>query len=153
MEVKGIFSVAQLSDVEKDTFAEYLQHSMNNPILEFVRYLLGDEYLKFIDILSGTTFKVPSSRILERDLEFVKIYTYVKKRKFSEDSFKDAGKSFGKTVIAVKKAVLKVSKTLGIEDILEGEELENYLAFYRGMEEYSNAKSVKAEESEVSNNE
>lgn len=138
MEIRGIFSVTDLSDIEKDTFAEYLQHSMNNPILEFVRYLMGDDYLKFIDILSGTTFKVPPSRILERDLECVRIYTYVKKRKFTESSFKDASKTFRKSMVVVKKAVLKVAKTLGVEDILEGDELNNYIIFSRGMESYYN---------------
>ena len=59
MEIHGVFSTYKLTNQEKDLFAEYLQHVMNNPVIEFVRYLLGDDYLKFIDILSGTTFKIP----------------------------------------------------------------------------------------------
>ena len=50
MEIHGVFSAYNLSDDEKDLFAEYLQYVMNNPLIEFVKYLLGDDYLKFIDI-------------------------------------------------------------------------------------------------------
>lgn len=127
MEIRGVFSSVNLSELEKDTFVKYLQYSINSPVLEFVRYLLGDDYLKFIDILSGTTFKIPSSKSLERDLEYVRIYTYIKKRGFTESSIRSASKSFGKTVSTIKKSVYKVSKVLGIEDTLEGEQLDNYI--------------------------
>lgn len=148
MEVRGIFSTVELSDSEKDVFADYLHHSMNSPIIEFVRYLLGDEYLKFIDILSGTTFKIPSSRALERDLECVRIYSFVLKRGFTEESFKTAGKTFGKTLITVKRAVLKVAKALGIEDKLEGDTLNNYILFSQAMEA-SEVKKTSVEELEA----
>lgn len=149
MDVKGIFSTMELSDNEKDVYAEYLQHSMNTPILEFVRYLLGDEYLKFIDILSGTTLKIPSSRTLERDLEFVRIYTFVFKRGFSDESFKTACRSFGKTIITIRRAVMKVAKTLGVGDTLEGDALNNYNLFILGMEEIEkNKKCCDSEEPE-----
>jgi hypothetical protein len=73
LELRGGLSVQELSTVEKKTFAEYLQHSMNTPALEFIRYLLGDDYIKFIDIMSGTTLKIPSSKALERFLTSIKI--------------------------------------------------------------------------------
>ena len=110
MEIHGVFSTYKLTNQEKDLFAEYLQHVMNNPVIEFVRYLLGDDYLKFIDILSGTTFKIPSSKSLEKDLESVRIYIYVSKGGFTEESIKSASKIFGKTVLTTRRYTYKVCR-------------------------------------------
>lgn len=135
MEIRGVFSTYDLTDKEKDTFAEYLQHSMNNPIIEFIRYLLGDDYLKFIDIMSGSTFKVPSSRTLERDLLSVRMYLYALKGGFTEESIRIAAKEFGKTVVTAKRCIYKVSKVLGIEDTLEGDALNNYIENIKSIDE------------------
>lgn len=70
----GSLSTITMSDDEKDLFAEYLQISIGNPVLEFVRYLLGDDYLKFVDICSGTNFTIPSNRALERILIILKYF-------------------------------------------------------------------------------
>lgn len=126
-----------MSDDEKDLFAEYLQISIGNPVLEFVRYMLGDDYLKFIDICSGTNFTIPSNRALERDINYIKIFLYVKKSNFSNNSIIDAGSVYKKTELAVKRIVLKVSKTLGIEDELSGVALKNYIENIKSCENKS----------------
>lgn len=126
-----------MSDDEKDLFAEYLQISIGNPVLEFVRYMLGDDYLKFIDICSGTNFTIPSNRALERDINYIKIFLYVKKSNFSNNSIIDAGSVYKKTELAVKRIVLKVSKTLGIEDELGGVALKNYIENIKSCENKS----------------
>lgn len=135
MEVRGGFSTYELTDLEKDTFEDYLQHVMNNPVLEFVKYLLGDDYLKFIDIMSGTTFKVPSSKTLERDLEAVRIFLYVKKNGFSDESIRVAAKLYDRAVITVRRHVYRVSKVLGIEDTLEGDDLNNYITYVKSIDD------------------
>ncbi len=137
LNVRGVFSTYDLSDLEKDTFADYLQHSMNNPILEFIKYLLGDDYLKFIDIMSGSTFKVPSSKALERDLEAVRIYLYVKNGRFSDDALRIAAKTFGKSVVTCRRYVYKVARVLGVEDTLEGDDLNNYILYFKSVEDKS----------------
>lgn len=135
MEIRGVFSTYDLTDGEKDTFADYLQHSMNNPIIEFIRYLLGDDYLKFIDIMSGSTFKVPSSKTLERDLLAVRLYLRAKRGRFTEDSIRIAAKEFGKTVVTTKRYIYKVSKVLGVEDTLEGDDLNNYILNIKNVDD------------------
>lgn len=130
-----MFSTYNLSEIEKDTFANYLQHVMNNPVLEFVRYMLGDDYLKFIDIMSGTTFKVPSSKSLERDLESVRVFLTVKKNGFTNESIKTASKMYGKTLLTTRRYVYRVCKTLGVEDTLEGDDLNNYIVNIKNIEE------------------
>lgn len=133
----GSLSNVVMSDDEKDLFAEYLQISIGNPVLEFVRYMLGDDYLKFIDICSGTNFTIPSNRALERDINYIKIFLYVKKSNFSNSSIIDAGSVYKKTELAVKRIVLKVSKTLGIEDELGGIALKNYIENIKSCENKS----------------
>lgn len=123
----GVFSRYSLTREEKDIFAEYLQHSMNNPFIAFVRFLLADDYLKFIDILSGTTIKIPSSKVLEKDLESTRIYLYVKRNNFTIDSIKSAAHLFNKTNSIIRKQVYRVSRVLGVEDTLEGDILKEYL--------------------------
>lgn len=135
MNVRGGFSTYSLSSSEKDTFAEYLQHSMNSPALEFIKYLLGDDYIKFIDVMSGTTLKIPSAKSLEHDLELVRIFLYVKRHGFTEISIKEAAKSYGKSVLTTRRYVLKVAKVLGIEDLLEGDDLNNYITYIKSVEQ------------------
>lgn len=134
MEIRGVFSTYELTDLEKDTFADYLQHSMNNPVLEFVRYLLGDDYLKFIDIMSGTTFKVPPAKILERDLEAVRMYLNVKKNGFTEEALQITSKCFSKSLAVVRASCYKVAKALGVEDSLEGDSLNNFIMYIKTPE-------------------
>lgn len=145
LEIRGGFSTYELSTIEKDTFAEYLQHSMNNPALEFIKYLLGDDYIKFIDVMSGTTVKIPSAKSLERDLESVKIYLYVKRHGFTELSVKEAAKMYNKTVLTARRYALKVSKVLGVEDMLEGDDLNNYITYIKSVEQLDSYYYTKVE--------
>lgn len=145
MELRGGLSTYELSVLEKDTFADYLQHSMNNPAIEFIKYFLGDDYIKFIDVMSGTTIKIPSGKALERDLESVKMYLYTNKRAFTEDSIKEASKVFGKSILTVRRYVLKVSKVLGTEDTLEGDALNNFITQIKSVEEQDSYYKTKLE--------
>ena len=118
---------------------------MNNPALEFIRYILGDDYIKFIDIMSGTTMKIPSSKVLERDLEYVRIYLYVKRHGFTEQSIKEVAKMYNKTVLVVRRYVLKVSKVLGTEDTIEGDDLNNYVINIKSIESMDSYTITKVE--------
>lgn len=149
LEVRGRFSSYDLSTIEKDTFAEYLQHSMNNPAMEFIKYLLGDDYIKFIDIMSGMTVKIPSSKSLERDLESVKIFLYVKRGNFSEDSIREASRIYNKTILTARRYILKVAKVLGIEDTLDGDDLNNYIQNIKSIEDLDSYYQTKTEANRV----
>jgi hypothetical protein len=135
MEVRGVFSTYDLTDIEKETFAEYFEHTVNSPWLEFIKYILGDDYLRFLDILSGTTLKIPSPRILERDLENVRVFLIAKKNNFSDEGIRIAAKTFGKTALSARRAIYKVSKVLGVEDTLEGDDLNNFIMYIKNPEE------------------
>ena len=123
----GVLSVNSLTDEEKDMFAEYMQRSLNNPAFELVHHLLGDDYLRFLDILSGCTFKVPTHKMLQRDIESVRLCLYVMKRGFTEESVRTASKLFGRSVGQVRRYVAKVINLLGMQDVLSEEHLNNYI--------------------------
>ena len=135
----GSISTITMSDEEKDLYAEYLSVSIGNPVLEFVKYMLGDDYLKFIDICSGTNFNIPSNKALERGINNVKMYAYVKKWNFSNASIVNAGNIYKKTELATRRIVLSVANALGVKDTLESEALVN---FVENIEPYAVKKNV-----------
>ena len=135
----GSISTITMSDEEKDLYAEYLSVSIGNPVLEFVKYMLGDDYLKFVDICSGTNFNIPSNKALERGINSVKMYAYVKKWNFSNASIVNAGNIYKKTELATRRIVLSVANALGVKDTLEGEALVN---FVENIEPYAVKKNV-----------
>lgn len=143
----GSISTITMSDEEKDLYAEYLSVSIGNPVLEFVKYMLGDDYLKFIDICSGTNFNIPSNKALERGINNVKMYAYVKKWNFSNASIVNAGNIYKKTELATRRIVLSVANALGVKDTLEGEALVN---FVENIEPYAVKKSVENSSDSVS---
>lgn len=143
----GSISIITMSDEEKDLYAEYLSVSIGNPVLEFVKYMLGDDYLKFIDICSGTNFNIPSNKALERGINNVKMYAYVKKWNFSNASIVNAGNIYKKTELATRRIVLSVANALGVKDTLEGEALVN---FVENIEPYAVKKNVENSSDSVS---
>lgn len=142
----GSISTITMSDEEKDLYAEYLSVSIGNPVLEFVKYMLGDDYLKFIDICSGTNFNIPSNKALERGINNVKMYAYVNKWNFSNASIVNAGNIYKKTELATRRIVLSVANALGVKDTLEGEALVN---FVENIEPYAVKKSVETSSDSV----
>ena len=134
----GSISTITMSDEEKDLYAEYLSVSIGNPVLEFVKYMLGDDYLKFIDICSN--------KALERGINSVKMYAYVKKWNFSNASIVNAGNIYKKTELATRRIVLSVANALGVKDTLEGEALVN---FVENIEPYAVKKSVETSSDSV----
>lgn len=145
----GSISTITMSDEEKDLYAEYLSVSIGNPVLEFVKYMLGDDYLKFIDICSGTNFNIPSNKALERGINNVKMYAYVKKWNFSNASIVNAGNIYKKTELVTRRIVLSVANALGVKDTLEGEALVN---FVENIEPYAVKKSVETSSDSVYDN-
>lgn len=122
----GAFSLQTLNQAEKDTLAQFFQRSLNSPAVEFLRYFLGDDYVTFMDILAGTSLKIPSHKSLEHDIQNVRIYSYVFRHDFTADSIKRAGKLFSVSLNQSRRAVERVSRVLGVEDWLEGEALSNF---------------------------
>ena len=115
MEESGMLSLINLTKEENDLFLEFLRKSNKSPAYDFVYKLLGEDWLEFMDILSGTTFKVPNQRTLFRYAEYIKIYCYISKHGFSLEAVKNATRIYNKKMVFVKSAINRVS------EVLEGE--------------------------------
>ncbi len=128
MEKHGILSLINLSEKESETYLEYLRLSSKSPIYDFVKYLIGEDYIKFLDLLAGSTVKIPSRKALFRDIESIKIYLYVEKHGFTEESMMCASKIFGKKMYFIRSSVKRVSKILegrGDEEFFTDEDFED----------------------------
>jgi hypothetical protein len=113
VETSGIFSLVKITADESDLLLSYLRNTSKSSALDFIVYLIGDDYLKFLDLLAGTTFKVPPRKSLYRDVEYIKIYNYVKARDFDIYAIKNASKVYGKNLAFIRRALEKVSKSIG----------------------------------------
>lgn len=118
MEKPGILSLINLKDKESEYYLEYLRKVNNTPAYDFINYLIGEEYIKFLDLLAGTVLKIPNHKTLFRDLEYIKIYSYVRDRGYTEESIKCAAKLYNKKVYFVRRAVAKVSTVIEGKEVL-----------------------------------
>lgn len=112
MENSGILSLIELNDKENKLYLEYIRKKNDTAIYDFVYYLLGDSWIKFLDLTAGANLKVPSRSNLFRDIDYIKIYNYVVTHGDNEDAMKGAAKIYNKKVSYVRKAVSKVKETL-----------------------------------------
>jgi hypothetical protein len=112
-EKAGILSLVNISDTESKLFLSYIRSANKTTAVDFVEYMLGMDYLQFLDLLAGTNLKIPNRKNLYRDLEYIKIYNYCKVRNFTVESMVNAAKLYEIGLVNVKKALIKVSKTIG----------------------------------------
>ena len=127
MKVKGLFSSYSLSRSEIDTLSTYLQYEIGNPMVSFLQYTLGDNFLAFMDIMAGTTIKVPSTKTLDKYVRGVQVYLYLKRNYFTNESIYSASKIYKESTSPIRNMAYKVSKTLWEESTFRGEQLDNYL--------------------------
>jgi hypothetical protein len=136
MEKSGILSLLNINDKESEIFLEYLRKSGGTPAFDFINYLIGRDYIQLLDLIAGDNLKIPSRENLYRDLEYIKIYSYVKARGFTLDSMKCAAKIYNKKVSFARRAVIKISKAVdgkvpdcvNEKEIDKEEELNEYIA-------------------------
>ncbi len=120
----GILSLINLSDRESEIFLEYLRKSNKTPAYDFINYMIGENYIKFLDLMAGTNVKVPSRRSLYRDIEYIKIYVYVRDRGFTDESMRNASKIYNKKMVFVRRAVEKMSGIVQEMEEAESEDME-----------------------------
>lgn len=123
MEKSGIFSLIEINDKESKLLLTYLRNTNKTSAYDLINYLIGIDYLQFLDLLAGNTLKIPSRKSIYRDLEYIKIYNFVKEKKFSTDSIRTVAKLYTKNISFVKRAIIKISKSLNEELPITMEEL------------------------------
>ncbi len=105
-------SLVNLSDKEAELFLEYLRKGGNTPVFDLIVYMNGDSYLKILDLLAGASIKIPNRKNLYRDIEHIKIYSYVRDRGFKLSVLHSASKVYNKKMAFVRRSVEKMSRIL-----------------------------------------
>lgn len=109
-EIPGFLSLVELSDEGIQVLLDYLDSRFGSNVYSFVYAVIGkDQFLKFLDILSGVRFVVPRRDQVIKYIVMVKIYNYCCHRGFSEESYYMASKIFQKRVNTIKSICSKVS--------------------------------------------
>lgn len=122
MEESGMLSLISFSDRESKLFLEYLRKYYDTPAYDFINYLIGKDYIKFLDLLAGAVIKIPNQKNTYRDMEYIKIYLYVTDHGGGEEAMKSASRIYNKKLSFVRRAFSRVSdviKDSKVEDIEE----------------------------------
>jgi len=112
MGTKGVLSFIKLSEEERHYLLRYLTKVKKTQVFDIIEYLFDDDFLKFIDVFSGESIKVPRREEVLKIVNYIKIYTYCQARGFSDESIEAASKIFKRRQVSVRKVIDKVSTTL-----------------------------------------
>ena len=86
--------------------------------LDILRNILNDDllFLKILDVFAGETISFPNRKQSFQYLDRTFMYTYAKKRGFTEDAFNSVSKQFGEKLAVVKNKTMRISQLLDKEE-------------------------------------
>lgn len=77
----GRLSCTDLTKKERENFLKYLARARGSDAFDFISLLMpGNDFLRFLDIMSSETIKVPRRVDTLKLLGYIQIYTYIKNR-------------------------------------------------------------------------
>jgi hypothetical protein len=113
LQVPGVLSVVHMTQEEREFFIDYLDKTKPGLKTDYLFSVFGDnELLKFFDVFSGASIKVPPREEIKKLVNYIKIYAYCKSRGLTEESFERASKIFGRRTISIERVVMKVERIL-----------------------------------------
>ena len=118
MENPGILSIVDIEEDEFEIFLDYLYALKDTEHFDAIYSMYGKEgLLKFLDVFSGDSVKVPKRTYLNKIIKKIKIYMYCLERDFSEESIRMASKLFDKRKSSVQRAIDKIERVLDKKDM------------------------------------
>lgn len=106
--IPGSLSQIELSLEEQDYLLDYLDKTSPTVGVELLYAILGDKFLMYFDVLEGMNIKIPPRKTTIKNVGYIKIYTYLKHKGFTEEAYVKASKVFKKRVNSLYKIVEKV---------------------------------------------
>ena len=101
-----------LSDEKYELFLKLLSFE-NNEFLEVLSKMTDkNTLLKLLDVFSGEYIRFPNRKSVIWVLEKVNIYTYLKNKNFSDESYYTVSKEYDRTIYEIKKIVNVIEKNL-----------------------------------------
>ena len=116
MEKVGILSMIKLSTPETDLLLRYMGISKSTEVFDVMNIYYGDDFLRFIDVFSGETIKVPTREEIYKICNYIKIYNYVANKGFTEESIEQAAKIFDRRRNSIKRILNKVNSVMAKEE-------------------------------------
>ena len=103
----------KMTDEQYKIFEKQLSDNVSYK-LGILRNVLNDDllFLKILDVFAGESISIPNRKQVFQYLDRTFMYTYVKKRDFSEESFVSVSKHFGEKLAVVKNKTMRISQLL-----------------------------------------
>jgi hypothetical protein len=114
--VPGSLTRVTLSSSEFSNLLDYLSKAYPSAYTDYFYAVLGDKFLQYLDVFEGATIKVPSRRVLVKEINQVKIYSYLADRSFTEEAYSKASLLFKKRSSVLHKIVDRISAKLAEEE-------------------------------------
>ena len=118
-------SIEQFSDLEDDfVFPKGLE---GQALIFFMQYLMGwsrqdkfmrlwgvfgEDFLLFLSVFQGETIKVPPVKTLQKMKSYIRIYTFLWERNFSDEGYSQCERLFGRKRYHLERIVARVEKVL-----------------------------------------
>lgn len=105
-----IGSLVFSKDITKDDIqflVNIIAREPSNETVKILESIVDDPslMLEILDLLAGYRIKFPDRNYIEKTVTYIRIYSYVKSRGFSEESYRAVAKQFDKRPLQCKKIV------------------------------------------------
>lgn len=112
-EVGKLLAFRDMTEEQKNLFISLVSNEYSY-VFQVLFNLMDDDYLtlELIDILAGQRFQIPSRKKLYKLLEKIRIYTYIKQKGGSPESYKLLAKQYNIRISQVKSAVNRIEQLL-----------------------------------------
>lgn len=108
----GVLTQVRVNDVEREILLDYLNKKKPMLYADFLFAVMGNDFIKFIDVLEGLTLKVPQREQLVKIISYIKIYSYLRSHNFSSEAYERASKLFNKREVSLRRIVANVENTI-----------------------------------------
>lgn len=124
--IGSLLNFRNLNNEQKDIFIKLLSDDCSYQF-QLLFNILDDNILvlQLIDIFADTKIIFPSRKKIYKLLEKIQIYTYVKHKNYSDDSYKLMAKQYKKRISQIKDIVTRIDYLLNNGKFKDIEKLEN----------------------------
>lgn len=152
-EAGSLVTFRKMTDEQYDIFIRQLSDSVSFK-LDMLRNILEDDllFLKILDLLAGQTISFPNRKQSFQYLDRTFMYTYVKKRGFTEEAYNSVAKNFGEKLAVVKNKILRISQLLDNEEYQSLQKAQERLRAQRKAKREENKRKREQEELEKQQN-
>lgn len=136
----------KMTDEQYNIFIKQLSDNVSYK-LDILRNIIDDDllFLKILDVFAGENISFPNRKQSFQYLDRTFMYTYVKKRGFTEEAYNSVSKHFGEKLAVVKNKTLRISQLLDKEEYATLTKAQDKLRAQRKAKREENKRKREAE--------